>query len=188
MPKCNFTKAMRYRSITTDKDHVMFQSLLRASLGIALATGLSTSVLADAHATPLLTISGDSVEADSETLMLDRDALSALPETTFETSTIWTDGVHSFTGVSLADLMVELGVVDGTLVATAINDYAVEIPISDAVEGGPIVAYLMDGEEMTVRDKGPLWIVYPYDSDAAYRSEVIYSRSIWQLDRLEIIQ
>jgi hypothetical protein len=40
---------------------------------------------------------------------------------------------------------------------------------------------------MSVRDKGPLWVIYPYDSDD-YRSEVIYSRSIWQLDRLEVVQ
>ena len=82
--------------------------------------------------------------------------------------------------------MKQMGVTDGTLLATAINDYTVEIPVSDAVPGGPIVAYLMDGQEMPVRDKGPLWIVYPYDSSAAYRSEVVYSRSIWQLDRIEV--
>ncbi|RYH00523.1 oxidoreductase, partial [Salipiger sp. IMCC34102] len=74
----------------------------------------------------------------------------------------------------------------GTLLATAINDYTVEIPVSDAVEGGPIIAYQMDGAEMQVRDKGPLWIVYPYDDTPEYRSEVIYSRSIWQLDRIEV--
>ena len=62
------------------------------------------------------------------------------------------------------------------------------MPLTDAVEGGPIVAYRMDGETMSVRDKGPLWIVYPYDSDADYRTEVIYSRSIWQLDRIEVIK
>ncbi len=44
----------------------------------------------------------------------------------------------------------------------------------------------MNGETMPVRRKGPLWIVYPYDSDEAYRSEAIYSRSIWQLDRIEV--
>jgi hypothetical protein len=72
--------------------------------------------------------------------------------------------------------------------ATAINDYTVEIPMSDAVEGGPIIAYLMDGNEMSIRDKGPLWVIYPYDSDADFRSEVVFTRSIWQLDRLVVIR
>ncbi|MCB5199595.1 molybdopterin-dependent oxidoreductase [Loktanella sp. TSTF-M6] len=136
----------------------------------------------------LLTITGNIQMTNvDDQLQLDRDALMALEAATFETSTIWTEGVHSFQGVSLATLMEALGVTEGTIIATAINDYAVEIPVSDAVEGGGMVAYLMDDAEMRVRDKGPLWVVYPYDSDPAYRTEVIYSRSIWQLDRLEVV-
>jgi len=137
----------------------------------------------------VLTLSGDiSVTNVDDTLALDREMLMALPATTIETSTIWTDGVHSFTGVALADLMEAVGVKDGTISATAINDYAVEIPLSDAQPGGPIIAYHLDGAPMSVREKGPLWVIYPYDSDAAFRTEVIYSRSIWQLDRLVVVQ
>jgi hypothetical protein len=114
--------------------------------------------------------------------------LAELGAETFETTTIWTEGVHSFTGVPLQTLTALLGVTEGQILATAINDYTVEIPVSDAVENGPIIAYLMDGEEMSVRDKGPLWIVYPYDSNADYRTEVVFSRSIWQLDRIEVVK
>lgn len=168
----------------------MFTRLAQSTFGIIAAMAVSvTSVMADETAMPLLTISGDVTLTDgNDILVLDLDALVELPATTFETSTIWTEGVHTFTGVALIDLAANLGVENGQFLATAINDYTVEIPFSDAVEGGPIIAYLMDGEEMSVRDKGPLWVIYPYDSDADYRSEVIYSRSIWQLDRLEIVQ
>jgi hypothetical protein len=174
----------------TSKDKFMFTRFAQSTLGLVIALGISTtSLMADETATSLLTISSDTTLIDGNlTLELDRAALMALPATTFETSTIWTDGVHSFTGVSLADLAAEFSMENGQFFATAINDYTVEIPFSDAVESGPIIAYLMDGEEMSVRDKGPLWVIYPYDSDADYRSEVIYSRSIWQLDRLEIVQ
>ena len=109
--------------------------------------------------------------------------------TTIETSTIWTDGVHSFVGVSLFDLVQELGVENSkAITAKAVNDYAVDIPMDDIVEGGPILAYLMNGEEMPLREKGPLWIVYPYDSNANYRSEMTYARSVWQLDQIEIVE
>jgi hypothetical protein len=54
------------------------------------------------------------------------------------------------------------------------------------VTGGPIVAFARNGAPMPLRDKGPLWIVYPYDSNPDYQSELIYSRSIWQLDRIEV--
>ncbi|SMY07660.1 molybdopterin-dependent oxidoreductase [Flavimaricola marinus] len=122
-----------------------------------------------------------------DALAFDMEMLRDIEATEVETSTIWTDGVQTFVGVSLAAMMEHIGVEDGMLFATAINDYTVEIPVSDAVEGGPIIAYEQNGRPMSVRDKGPLWIVYPFDSSAEYRTEVVYSRSIWQLDRIEIV-
>jgi len=160
---------------------------------IALVFVASFSVSAEELAMPegdvVLSISGGVEASNSETgVQLDLAMLAGMEKTTIETSTIWTEGVQTFEGVSLATMAEKLGLSGSVLRATAINDYTVEIPMTDAVEGGPIVAYLLNGEEMSVRDKGPLWIVYPYDSDAEYRTEVIYSRSIWQLDRIEVAE
>jgi hypothetical protein len=80
-----------------------------------------------------------------------------------------------------------IGVTSGMLKMYAINDYVVEVPVSDAVEGGPILAYAQNGERMSVRDKGPLWLLYPYDANPDYRTEVVYSRSIWQLVKIEVV-
>jgi len=136
----------------------------------------------------VLSVSGN-VEMTNvgQTATLDLEMLEAMDTTMIETSTIWTDGTQVFQGVSLKTLVEELGIEGTMLRASAINDYTVEVPLSDAVEGGALVAYRLNGETMSVRDKGPLWIIYPYDSDADYRTEVIYSRSIWQLDRIEAI-
>lgn len=116
----------------------------------------------------------------------DMAMLRALPVTTFRTSTVWTEGVSEFTGVSLKDFVEAMNVSTGTLSMYAVNDYVAEVPVSDAIEGGPILAYLMDGQEMSVRDKGPLWVIYPYDDNPKYQTEVVYSRSIWQLVKIEI--
>lgn len=123
-----------------------------------------------------------------KSIEFDMATLTEMDDTQFSTSTTWTEGEQDFVGVSLETFLEEVGVQAGTLKATAINDYAVEIPVSDAVEGGPIIAYHRNGEEMSVRDKGPLWVVYPYDSSTDYQTEVIYSRSIWQLDRISVIE
>ncbi|SCZ40561.1 molybdopterin-dependent oxidoreductase [Afifella marina] len=117
----------------------------------------------------------------------DLDMLKEMPATTFKTSTIWTEGVNSFTGVSLEDLLDAVEAQGGTLRATAINDYAVQLPVSDATSSGPMVAYEMNGRPMSRRGKGPLWIIYPFDQNSRFQSETIYSRSIWQLDRIEVI-
>ncbi|SIN77374.1 molybdopterin-dependent oxidoreductase [Vannielia litorea] len=159
------------------------------SLAIAAfaALPLAAQELAAPEGEVILTLSGEIATTNAgDTAQFDLAMLEALGTETIETTTIWTEGTNTFEGVSLKALAEAAGFEGGTLRATAINDYAVEIPVTDAVEGGPIVAYRMNGAEMSVRDKGPLWIVYPYDASAEYRTEVIYSRSIWQLDRIVV--
>lgn len=133
----------------------------------------------------ILTVTGTDA---ADPVRFDRAGLEALGFETIETTTIWSEGVQTFEGVSLKSILDELGVTEGTLLATAINDYTVEIPVLDAVENGPIIAVMLNGDDMSIREKGPLWVVYPYDSSADYRSEVVYSRSIWQLDRIEVVE
>lgn len=170
----------------------------RASLRLVAWIGLVLGALSGpvaASDTPLpppagevvLTVSGQISETNSgEVAALDIAALETMEPVTFETSTIWTDGVQTFRGVPLATLMERLGAEGEVIAASALNDYTVEIPLTDAVEGGPIVAFEQNGKQLSVRDKGPLWIVYPYDSRTDYQSEVIYARSIWQLARIEV--
>ena len=171
----------------------MFEKLMKTTLGLVAATGLASIAAAQDIDQPkgeiILTVTGDIEVMNADgALVFDIEALAALDAEAFETTTIWTEGLNTFQGVSLKTLVDLIGAEEGTLLATAINDYTVEIPISDAVENGPIVAYLMNDMEMSVRDKGPLWVIYPYDSSADYRSEVVYSRSIWQLDRIEVVK
>ncbi|MEP4198339.1 MAG: molybdopterin-dependent oxidoreductase [Aliishimia sp.] len=161
-------------------------------VAFSVLTSMSLPVLADTLSTPkgdvILTISGNlnntTMGSPEGTVTLDLEALKALDTKTFTTSTIWIEGEIEFTGVSLGDLLEYAGAIGPTIGAIASNDYKVDIPVDGLEANAPIVAYLMNGEEMSARGKGPLWIVYPYDDDAKYRTEVIYSRSIWQLDRL----
>lgn len=135
----------------------------------------------------LLTVSGNIGATNGDGVArFDRDMLASLGAVTITTATIWTDGVQTFGGLPLSVLLEALDVRDGTLHAIAINDYAIAIPVADAVENGPILAWERNGAAMSIRDKGPLWIVYPYDSNPHYRNEVTYSRSIWQLDRIVV--
>lgn len=146
---------------------------------------LGVSLRASAQEKTVLTVSGAKAGSTVEYSLAD---LRALPAVSFETRTIWTSGRQQFTGVSLAELVALAGVREGWIHAHAMNDYAVEIPLTDAVEGGAIVAYERNGKEMSLRGKGPLWIVYPFDSNPEYRTEKTYTRSIWQLDRIEFRQ
>ncbi|KUF12602.1 molybdopterin-dependent oxidoreductase [Pseudoponticoccus marisrubri] len=163
---------------------------LRTAL-LASAASLTAPAAADTLPEPqgrvVLTITGDIAHTNAEgAARFDVEMLRAIDETDIATETIWTEGENVFTGVRLDLLLAHVGAEGDEIEAKAINDYAVSIPVSDAVEDGPIIAYEMDGRPMPLREKGPLWVIYPYSSSSAYRTEVIYSRSIWQLDRLHI--
>ncbi len=49
-----------------------------------------------------------------------------------------------------------------------------------------MLAHKMNGESIPVKTKGPLFIVYPYDTSKTLQSSVYYERSAWQLKSLSI--
>lgn len=136
----------------------------------------------------VLTIEGAVPVATGEVVAFDLDMLKAMDLREFDTHTIWTEGEQVFQGVPVAELLEALSIEDGTIRAWALNDYTVDIPVSEIGEEAPIIAFHRNGAPMSVRDKGPLWLVYPYDDDPMYRTEIVYQRSIWQLVRFEILR
>ena len=137
---------------------------------------------ADALSAPILEVSS----APDQLASYDLEELQDLGETQFSTSTIWTDGVIDFAGVPLSVLLETLEVQTGRIELIALNDYAVEILVDEALQSPALIAYHMDGEPMSPRAKGPLWLVYPFDSDVKYQTESYYSKSIWQIARIVV--
>lgn len=134
----------------------------------------------------LLTISGEIAHTNAgDTAEIDYEMLAALPAQVIVTSTPWTEGETEFTGAALSDVLDMVGARGTMLHAVALNNYLVEIPVSDAEEVAPIIAYLQNGNRMPVRNKGPLWVVYDFD-DLPGDDELYFVRAIWQLSRIEV--
>ncbi|HEX5935550.1 MAG TPA: oxidoreductase [Pseudorhizobium sp.] len=137
--------------------------------------------------TPILTISGSIRNSNAAgEAQLDREMLEALGLQTVVTSTPWFDGKVTFEGVLLDKLMEMVGAEGKTVTAVALNDYVTTIPMEDFGRFGVLLSLKRDGQYMTVRDKGPLFIVYPYDDNTELQSQTYYGRSAWQLARLII--
>lgn len=118
--------------------------------------------------------------------VFDRKMLALLPQREVVTETPWLDGMSTFRGPALLDVLNYLGAAGETLHATALNDYAIDLPVSDAKEHGVILAIELDGAPLTVRDKGPVWVIYPYSDDERLQHSRYYNRSIWQLHKLHV--
>lgn len=135
----------------------------------------------------ILSISGRiGVTNDGDAARFDRAMLEEIGMTSFTTATPWYDGLVTFEGVPMARLLQRVGAQGEAVRAIALNDYSTEIPIADFTRYDVLLALKRDGNYLTVRDKGPLFIVYPYDSDPALKSPRYYGRSAWQLARLVV--
>ena len=158
-----------------------------AILALAAPAATNAAELGAPTGPVLLTVAGAIAHANADgAAAFDREMLESLPQVAFTTSTIWTEGAHVFSGPTLWSVLEAAGAEGSELAALALNDYKVSFPVSDVTDAAPIVATRIDGEEFGVRDKGPLWIVYPYDSSVDYRTEVVFGRSVWQLVRIEV--
>ncbi|MEY4979648.1 MAG: hypothetical protein RLZZ352_1918 [Pseudomonadota bacterium] len=136
---------------------------------------------------PILTISGKIATKNAgDVARFDMKMIEALPQHSFTTSTPWYDKPVKFTGPLLADVLAAVKASGKDISAVAINDYKITIPMSDVQKYPVIVARLLDDKPMSVRDKGPLFVVFPFDSAAELRSSTYYERSIWQLKALDV--
>ena len=112
--------------------------------------------------------------------------LEAIGAATVTTSTPWHEGAPSFEGVSMSALLAHVGATGEVAEVLALNNYRTTIPLADFSEYPVLLALQQDGEYMTVRNKGPLFIIYPFDDFDELRTDLYYSRSAWQVRSISI--
>lgn len=122
------------------------------------------------------------------TAQFDLQMLEALAGRTGKMETPWTKGQVTFSGPLLRSVIEAAGAHGTKLKVVALNDYAADVPMGDSMELDTMLATRMDGQLMSVRDKGPLFLVYPFDKDSSLVNEKYFSRSVWQIKSIEVAQ
>jgi hypothetical protein len=119
--------------------------------------------------------------ADFDIVNLEHLGLSRLT-----TWTPWTEGEIQFEGVLGRRLMEAVGAEGTEIHATALNGYEQTIPLGDFQSYDVLLAFRMNGAAMRVRDKGPIWIVYPWSDHPELDDFTTREKSIWQLTDLHV--
>ena len=159
------------------------------------ATALAL-ILTPAQADPLAAPSGDVIltvsgkigntnGADS-TARFDLPMLQAMASREGTMETPWTKGKVTFKGPLGRALLEAVGAQGKTLKVVALDDYAVDVPVEDLVQHDVILATEMNGKPMSVREKGPLFIIYPFDKEPGLYNEKYFSRSAWQVKSIVV--
>lgn len=151
------------------------------------ATTMQPGSLPKPTGSVILTIRGNiTVRNTPDAAVFDADMIRALPAQSLHTRTPWFKEASTFTGPLLKDLLDAVGAQGQVLRIIALNDYAVEIPAEDARRHLPILSYEINGKRLSVRDKGPLFLIYPFDSQPELRNDLYYGRSIWQISTITV--
>lgn len=134
---------------------------------------------------PILVISGAIENTnDGDKAVFDRKMLEDIGMQSVATTNPWYAGKTVFEGVSLDKLLQTVGADGSSVTVVALNDYVTTIPIDDFKKFNVILAMKRDGADMRVRDKGPLFIIYPYDSNPELQTQTYYTRSAWQVAKI----
>ncbi|WP_051539764.1 hypothetical protein [Sulfitobacter sp. 20_GPM-1509m] len=153
---------------------------LAAALAFALpATGFTQDILS------VIGSDGSPVKTYS------MDQLDALEQTTYVTKNPYIDDTSEFSGPLARVVLADAGqdMPDGAqLRVTAINDYKIDMPLTDFLDYDVIFATRRDGETMSLREKGPIWIMYPISDHAELEDDAINNRLVWQLKSIQVVE
>jgi hypothetical protein len=164
------------------------RSLLVAA-GAWLCTGAARAqALGAPSGTVVLTMRGRIQRTNQgDNAVFDMAMLEAATQHSLTTKTPWFKEQRKFTGPLLRDVLAMVGAHGNTLRIGALNDYRIDVPADDARRFDVTLARLIDDRPIPVREKGPLFMIYPFDSDAALRNPLYYSRSVWQLNTIDVL-
>ena len=154
-----------------------------------------TAPLSASQATPLaapqgevlLKVTGNIAASNSGgELHLDREQLMAIDPRAVETSTPWTDGVKRFEGPLFRSVLEAAGARGERVRVRTLNDYPVEIPLSDLEQYDVILALQQDGAPLEVRELGPVFVLYPFDDYPELFNQSVRHRSAWHVISVEV--
>ncbi|UDM17717.1 molybdopterin-dependent oxidoreductase [Vogesella sp. XCS3] len=160
------------------------RTLLAAALVVSSANALALDKPAGR---PILTVSGLIAEKNAgNDAQFDAAMLDKLPQQKMTVETPWYKTAQTFEGPLFRDVLKATGAKGKKLYVVALNDYAAEIPLADLEKHDVILARKINGKVLNIRDKGPLFIMYPFDKKPELRTKDIYSRCVWQVNRIRV--
>ena len=166
------------------------QSILAATVfGLLLCcTSASAMPLESPAGDIVLTVTGDIENSNAQgAAQFDMSMLESLSGRQAKMETPWTNGTTRFDGPFLRAILKAVGAKGKSLRIKALNDYSAVVPMDDALNYDTILATRMNGQVMSVRDKGPLFMIYPFDEHPELYNEKYFSRSVWQIREIEVV-
>ncbi len=167
-----------------------FSMLLSLALLLGTAFPAFSADLPEAEGEILIKITGNISKSNTEgksSVEIDKAMLESLPVVTFSTVTPWTEGNVEWTGVRLNEFLEYIGAESHEFHVKALDGYEVDFRNVDLDKFPVILAYKQNGEYMSVRNLGPLWIMFPFADFPELDIQFNRSLSVWQVREIEVL-
>ena len=119
-------------------------------------------------------------------VQFDTHLLESLPKRQVITGNPWEEGMATYEGVLLRDLLRFVEANGTVLTIAALNDYSADMDVADTESIDVILAYKRNGAYMPVREKGPLFIVFPFADRPSLYEDRRFAQSVWQVSRITV--
>lgn len=112
--------------------------------------------------------------------------LQDLPQKTFKTKHTWAASAQEFSGPLIADVLKLVCPNAQDIYLRSFDQYSIMVNFSKIEKYEPILALKIDGQPLTIREKGPLWVMINTDGfNLPTRS--LDSMFVWQLYYIRIL-
>ncbi len=167
---------------------VLFGGFICLALTLVLPLPLwAEDALPSATGEVLLVVDGNISHTNAgDEAHFDLAMLQALPPAEFSTHTPWEDGLNHFAGTLLSDVLAAAGASSSEFFATAIDDYQVEFGGVDLERYPVLLAWEQNGELITLRNLGPLRIMFPFDDYPELDTNANRALAVWQLITMSV--
>ncbi|MGF1739750.1 hypothetical protein L4C34_01490 [Vibrio profundum] len=147
-----------------------------------LALPVSAEQLPAPSGEPILWVSGNIAHSNSDKgVELDQAMVDKLTNHTVSTNNHVVSKVADYQGPKLESVLSLVGARGSDVKIVAWDDYVVTIPIETIKKYGVLLATHENGVRMTLDDKGPFFVVFPFSQYAELRNDLYYNLSVWQV-------
>lgn len=127
---------------------------------------------------------------DMQTQFCDLANLDSMPQQKLVTalpSGLGIIGKNEWAGVSLKYIVENLGATkDSVIELAALNDYVISIPMKSIDSYNPVLAARLNGNTISVRNKGPLILIYPFDKYREINTALYQDYTIWMIHEIRV--
>lgn len=116
----------------------------------------------------------------------DREMINAIKVRTIQTNNHVVEEVVPYRGPILSEIIKSVGGKGSVVRVYALDDYVAELRWVDIEKYQVILATHENGKQLTIADKGPLFVVFPFSDYPELQQDAFYNQSVWQVKAIEI--